>query len=91
EEVVYVRALLRTYMPDADGPLIESSVCLYTNTPDERFLVGRHPAHPNVEIVSACSGHGFKFASAIGEIVAERVTSSSGRQPPLEIPGTRSS
>jgi len=91
EEVVYVRALLRTYMPDADGPLIESSVCLYTNTPDERFLVGRHPTHPNVEIVSACSGHGFKFASAIGEIVAERVTSDSGRQPPLEIPGTRSS
>jgi monomeric sarcosine oxidase len=91
EEVAYVRALLRTYMPAADGPLIESSVCLYTNTPDERFLVGRHPAHPNVEIVSACSGHGFKFASAIGEIVAERVTSSSARQPPLEIPGTRSS
>jgi sarcosine oxidase len=91
EEVAYVRALLRTYMPAADGPLIESSVCLYTNTPDERFLVASHPAHPNVEIVSACSGHGFKFASAIGEIVAERVTSSSGRQPPLEIPGTRSS
>jgi sarcosine oxidase len=91
EEVAYVQALLRTYMPAADGPLIESSVCLYTNTPDERFLVGRHPAHPNVEIVSACSGHGFKFASAIGEIVAERVTSSSARQPPLEIPGTRSS
>jgi sarcosine oxidase len=91
EEVAYVRALLRTSMPAADGPLIESSVCLYTNTPDERFLVGSHPAHPNVEIVSACSGHGFKFASAIGEIVAERVTSSSGRQPPLEIPGTRSS
>jgi len=91
EEVAYVRALVRTYMPAADGPLIESSVCLYTNTPDERFLVGRHPAHPNVEIVSACSGHGFKFASAIGEIVAERVTSSSGRQRPLEIPGTRRS
>lgn len=91
EEVAYVRALIRTYMPAADGPLIESSVCLYTNTPDERFLVGSHPAHPNVEIVSACSGHGFKFASAIGEIVAERVTSGSGRQPPLEIPGTRSS
>jgi sarcosine oxidase len=91
EEVAYVRALLATYMPAADGPLIESSVCLYTNTPDERFLVGSHPAHPTVEIVSACSGHGFKFASAIGEIVAERVTSGSGRQPPLEIPGTRSS
>ena len=55
---------------------------------NERFLVERRA---NVEIVSACSGHGFKFASAIGEIVAERVTSGSGRQPPLEIPGTRSS
>ena len=91
EEIAYVRALLRTYMPAADGPVIESSVCLYTNTPDERFLIETHPAHPNVEIVSACSGHGFKFASAIGEIVAERVSAGSGRPIPLEIPGTRSS
>ncbi|HZS57726.1 MAG TPA: N-methyl-L-tryptophan oxidase [Gemmatimonadaceae bacterium] len=91
EEVEYVRALLRTYMPSADGALIESSVCLYTNTPDERFLVETHPTHSNVEIVSACSGHGFKFASAIGEIVAERVTGGSARQRLLEIPGTRSS
>jgi sarcosine oxidase len=91
EEVAYVRALLRTYMPAAEGPVIESSVCLYTNTPDERFLIETHPTHPNVEIVSACSGHGFKFASAIGEIVAARVTAGSARQRPLEIPGTRSS
>jgi sarcosine oxidase len=88
EDVAYVRALLRAYMPAADGPLVESSVCLYTNTPDERFLVERRS---NVEIVTACSGHGFKFASAIGEIVAERVTSGNARPRPLEIPGTRSS
>jgi sarcosine oxidase len=91
EEIAYVRALLRTYMPAAEGPVVESTVCLYTNTPDERFLIETHPAHANVEVVSACSGHGFKFASAIGEIVAERVSAGSGRPILLEIPGTRSS
>jgi sarcosine oxidase len=92
EEVAYVRALLRTYMPDTDWSLVESAVCLYTNTPDERFFVGAHPKYPNVEVVSACSGHGFKFASAIGEIVAERVTTSGSARPRLlEIPGTRRS
>lgn len=48
--------------------------CLYTNTPDEHFLVDRHPRFANVLIVSPCSGHGFKFASALGELVADRVT-----------------
>ena len=70
EEVAYVRALLRTFMPAADGALVESAVCMYTNTPDEHFVVDRHPAHPQVVIASACSGHGFKFASAIGEQLA---------------------
>ena len=46
-------------------------MCLYTNTPDEHFWIDRHPAHPQVLIVSPCSGHGFKFASVIGEIVAD--------------------
>ena len=86
DEIAYVRALQRTYMPDAEGPVIESAVCLYTNTPDDRFLIQTHPAHPNVEIVSACSGHGFKFASAIGEIIAD-----SERRRRLRIPETRSS
>jgi len=45
--------------------------CLYTNTPDKNFMVDFHPDHPNVLLVSACSGHGFKFASAMGELIAE--------------------
>jgi sarcosine oxidase len=72
EEIEQVRELLRTFLPAADGPIIETSVCLYTNTPDEHFVIDAHPAHPAVTLISACSGHGFKFASAIGEIVAER-------------------
>ena len=43
--------------------------CLYTNTPDHHFVLGRHPRHKNVVVVSACSGHGFKFTSVIGEVV----------------------
>jgi sarcosine oxidase len=71
EEVAYVRALLRAFMPAADGAAAESVVCMYTNTPDEHFVVDRHPAHPRVVLASPCSGHGFKFASALGEQLAE--------------------
>jgi sarcosine oxidase len=48
--------------------------CLYTNTPDRNFIVDVHPDTPHIMLVSACSGHGFKFASAIGELVARGVT-----------------
>jgi sarcosine oxidase len=48
-------------------------VCLYTNTRDEHFLIDRHPAHAQVLIASACSGHGFKFAPVIGEMVADLI------------------
>jgi len=70
EEIAYIRALLRTFMPTADGPLVETAVCMYTNTPDEHFIIDRHPAYPQVIVASPCSGHGFKFSSAIGEQLA---------------------
>ena len=71
DEVAYVRALLRAFMPAADGPLAASAVCMYTNTPDGHFVLDRHPAHPQVIVASPCSGHGFKFASAVGEQLAD--------------------
>ncbi len=49
----------------------KATVCLYTNSPDEHFVVGQMPGVPNVTIVSPCSGHGFKFAPVIGEIAAD--------------------
>ncbi len=73
DEIDDIRRLVRRFVPRADSPLRESAVCLYTNTPDEHFWIDRHPAHPQVLIVSPCSGHGFKFASVIGEIVADSV------------------
>jgi sarcosine oxidase len=70
-EVEQVRALLRQFLPLANGELLASATCLYTNTPDRDFLIDFHPDNSRVLIVSPCSGHGFKFASAIGEAVAE--------------------
>jgi sarcosine oxidase len=73
EEVAAMRALFRPFLPGADGPLRETAVCMYTNTPDRHFVIGPDPGDPAVTLVSACSGHGFKFAPAIGEIVADLV------------------
>lgn len=71
EEVEDIRAVSRRFLPAADGTLRTSTVCLYTNTPDEHFLIDGHPLHPQVLMASACSGHGFKFSPVIGEILAD--------------------
>ena len=71
DEVTKMRALLDRYMPLANGPLRDSAVCLYTNTPDHHFLIDCHPAHPQVLVASPCSGHGFKFSSVLGEVLAD--------------------
>jgi sarcosine oxidase len=79
DEAHRFRAFVETYFPMLpDGPA-ESSVCTYTNTPDGHFILDRHPAHRNIFVVSACSGHGFKFAPAIGELVADTMTGSAPR------------
>jgi len=65
------RKVLEAYMPKAAGRLLNSSVCKYEFTPDEDFIIDRHPAHPNVLLAAGLSGHGFKFASVIGEIAAD--------------------
>ena len=70
-EVEVVRAILGQYMPDANGPLRGAAVCMYTNAPDEHFVIGRHPAHDAVIVASPCSGHGFKFSSVIGDLLAD--------------------
>ena len=69
-ETEAMRRLLRRFLPSANGALKSTTVCMYTNTPDEHFILGYHPAHHQVLIASPCSGHGFKFSPAIGEIAA---------------------
>src|SRR6185436_10754696 len=80
-EVDRVRAFMRRRMPAANGELVDAKVCLYTNTPDETFIIDRHPAAPGVAYASACSGHGFKFAPVVGEILADLVTTGSTSWP----------
>jgi sarcosine oxidase len=72
-EEAELRAILGSRIPNLDGPAVAHSVCMYTNTADGHFVVDTHPEHPEVTILSACSGHGFKFASALGESVAQRL------------------
>jgi sarcosine oxidase len=79
-EVAPLRRAISTLLPDLSGASVrERAVCLFTNTPDQHFLIDVHPASPRVIISSACSGHGFKFASAIGEIQADLVTAGRSR------------
>lgn len=66
-----IRPLVERFIPDAAGTVVESHVCMYTNLPDSRWIVDCHPGFERVIIASPCSGHGFKFSSAIGEIVAK--------------------
>jgi len=74
-EVNPLRAALRPILPElAESPVRESDVCLFTNTPDHDFIIDFHPFFPQVLISSPCSGHGFKFASAIGELQADLLT-----------------
>ncbi len=74
EEIELVRTQMARFIPWANGALRASTACLYTNTPDWHFLLDFHPACAQVLLVSPCSGHGFKFASVIGEIVADLLT-----------------
>ncbi|HEX4744246.1 MAG TPA: N-methyl-L-tryptophan oxidase [Candidatus Limnocylindria bacterium] len=64
-----VRAFARRHLPAADGPLRDTHVCMYTRTPDGHFVIDR--ADERTVYASACSGHGFKFASVVGEILAD--------------------
>ncbi len=74
EEVGAMREWLATRIPSlAEGGWLGSKPCLYTLTPDEHFVIGRHPDHPEVAVACGFSGHGFKFAPVVGEILADLV------------------
>ncbi len=62
---------LQRFMPGADGPLLALRTCLYTNSPDGHFIIDHHPRHERVILAAGFSGHGFKFASVIGEVLAD--------------------
>lgn len=73
DEAVLRRAVAR-YFPAANGPTLSLKVCMFTNTPDEHFIIDALPGAPNVFVAAGFSGHGFKFASVVGEIMADLAT-----------------
>ena len=78
-EIEAMRATVRPFFPELEGVVLKTAVCIYTNTRDEHFLIDFHPGHPQVLIVSPCSGHGFKFSSAIGEVVRDLIVKGQSR------------
>ena len=70
-----IRTALKAHVPDADGRLLAAQTCLYTMTPDGDFILDRLPGCPQIIVASPCSGHGFKFAPVIGEILADLAVS----------------
>ena len=69
-----IRAAIADHLPMANGELIAAKTCLYTMTPDGDFLIDHLPGAPNVIVASPCSGHGFKFAPVVGEVLADLAT-----------------
>jgi sarcosine oxidase len=68
------RRFLERYLPEGAGRLTAMKTCIYTITPDEDFIIDILPSDPCVVVASPCSGHGLKFASVIGEILADLST-----------------
>ncbi len=77
-----LRAGIERYFPDANGDCLALRACLFTNTPDGHFIIDTLPDFPEVIAASPCSGHGYKFASVVGEILADLAT---GKAPSLDI------
>jgi sarcosine oxidase len=66
-----VESFLGQYMPGVSHEPTDHVVCYYTMSPDEQFIIDRHPHQPNVCFTAGLSGHGFKFTSVLGEIMAD--------------------
>lgn len=80
DEAEALKNAIRPVLPGlAASPVRGATTCLFTNTPDHDFLIDFHPDYPRVLISSACSGHGFKFASVVGEIQADLVANGRSR------------
>ncbi|MDA1129637.1 MAG: N-methyl-L-tryptophan oxidase, partial [Chloroflexi bacterium] len=71
EDEEILRRFVTRYFPLAAGPILTLKTCMYTNTPDEHFMIDTLPSQPQVSVAAGFSGHGFKFASVIGEIMAD--------------------
>ncbi|WP_375460094.1 N-methyl-L-tryptophan oxidase [uncultured Enterovirga sp.] len=77
EDEQLLRAFGERYFPNGSGETMALRTCMFTNTPDEHFILDLHPDHPQVVLASPCSGHGYKFCSVVGEVIADLATGDS--------------
>jgi len=80
-DIARVIEKLKRRIPALDGQLLRAKTCLYTMTPDEHFIIGAHPQFPNCSVACGFSGHGFKFAPVVGEILADLAPTGSTHHP----------
>lgn len=81
DEIGRLRAVVDRFLPRASGAVSSTLTCLYTVAPDGEFVIDRHPAHPQVVVASPCSGHGFKYTTAIGPLLVDLATTGTTRLP----------
>lgn len=81
DEIRTMAERARRHLPDLPGTFLAAKTCLYSNTPDEHFVIARHPAHEAVTVACGFSGHGFKFVPVVGEILADLATTGTTGHP----------
>ena len=81
EDEQMLRAFTDRYFPQASGPTMTLKACMFTNTPDSHFIIDSYPGCPQVSFAAGFSGHGYKFASVIGEILGDLASSGRTRHP----------
>ncbi|HJW39853.1 MAG TPA: N-methyl-L-tryptophan oxidase [Rhizomicrobium sp.] len=80
-EKAHLKRMMARYIPAAAGRVQQTHVCIYTRSTDEHFVLGLHPSASQIVLASPCSGHGFKFASIFGEILADLAMSRATDKP----------
>lgn len=80
-DLAKVRHFTKEWFPEVGAGLLRHETCLYTMSPDEHFIVDRHPGFPQVAFAAGLSGHGFKFASVLGEILADLIVDGGTKLP----------
>lgn len=76
-----MRGYLAERIPSLAGECVHTVTCMYTNTPDHHFVITLHPEHPQISLAAGFSGHGYKFASVVGEILADLAINGETRHP----------
>ena len=80
-EVDDMRVYTARLLPSLPVRFLKAAACMYSNTPDQHFVIARHPEHANVTVACGFSGHGFKFVPVVGEVLADLATTGSTAHP----------